>query len=204
MITIIDYGTGNLFSILNMFKKVGVEAVIASDRSGIENATKLVLPGVGAFDTCSEKLQRSGFHETLNQKVIEKRTPVLGICIGMQLMMEGSEEGLLPGLGWIKGKAIKFSQGKLPSHCKIPHMGWAEVELSKQSRLFDDMYQEPRFYFAHSYYVLPEDEKNILMYATHGERFTAAIECGNIMGAQFHPEKSHKFGMKFLENFANL
>lgn len=204
MITIVDYGVGNLLSIGNMFKRIGVDTVIASDRWSIENADKLVLPGVGAFDTCAEKLEQSGLFAVLHERVIEKRTPVLGICVGMQLMMNESEEGILPGLGWIKGKTIRFRQDQLRTDDKVPHMGWAEVELNRQSRLFENMYEEPRFYFAHSYHVVPEDEDQVLLYARHGYRFAAALEQDNIMAVQFHPEKSHKYGMKFLSNFANL
>lgn len=204
MITIVDYGTGNLFSIQNMFKKIGADAVIESDPSAILRATKLVLPGIGAFDTCAQKLKESGLEDELNAKVILNKTPVLGICVGMQLMMAESEEGLLPGLGWIKGRTIKFKQDQLPEGYKIPHMGWTEVELNKPSRLLDHMYDEPRFYFAHSYYVVPEDESQVLLYARHGYRFTAALERDNIMAVQFHPEKSHKFGMMLLKNFVTL
>jgi imidazole glycerol-phosphate synthase subunit HisH len=201
MITIVDYGAGNLFSIQNMFKKIGVDAVIATDELSIENAEKLVLPGVGSFDTCAEKLQQSGLHNALNKKVIENKIPVLGICVGMQLMTAGSEEGVLPGLGWIKGKTVKFRPELLPIDFKIPHMGWRDVELKRSSRLFDNMYMEPRFYFVHSYYVLPEDDNDVLVYAKYGHMFPAAIEHNNITGVQFHPEKSHKYGMKLLENF---
>jgi glutamine amidotransferase len=204
MITIVDYGTGNLFSIQNMFRKIGADAVIESDCSAISNASKLVLPGIGAFDTCAKKLQHSGLREELQKKVIEDKTPVLGICVGMQLMMADSEEGELKGLGWINGRTIKFKQHQLPAGYKIPHMGWANVDLNKPSRLLEDMYEEPRFYFAHSYHVVPEDVKDVLMYSTYGYRFAAALESNNIMAVQFHPEKSHKFGMRLLKNFVNL
>jgi len=201
MITIVDYGAGNIASIQNMLKKIGVKAVMGSDEFSIEQADKLILPGVGAFDTCAQQLQESGLQEVLHKKVIGDKTPVLGICVGMQLMTGGSEEGVLPGLGWIKGRVVKFNKEKIPGHLKIPHMGWAEAALNKPSRLFEDMYETPRFYFVHSYYVLPEDDNDILAYAVHGNKFAAGLERDNITGVQFHPEKSHKYGMKLLENF---
>jgi imidazole glycerol-phosphate synthase subunit HisH len=201
MITIVDYGAGNICSIQNMLKKIGVQAVTASDEGSLAKAEKLILPGVGAFDTCAQKLQESGLKKVLHKKVTEEGVPVLGICVGMQLMMEESEEGVLPGLGWIKGRTVKFNKESIPADLKIPHMGWSEVELNKPSRLFDDMYDAPRFYFVHSYYVEPADNNDVLLYAAHGNKFTAALERNNIMGVQFHPEKSHKYGMKLLENF---
>lgn len=201
MVTIVDYGVGNLASIRNILKKISVDVIISSDASVIEEAEKLILPGVGAFDTCAQKLQQSGLMELLNKKVLIEKTPVLGICVGMQLMMVGSEEGVLPGLDWIKGKNIKFRQDQLPTQLKIPHMGWTEVILNKPSRLFDNMYEEPRFYFVHSYHPATDSENDVLVYAQYGYRFVAGLEHENIIGVQFHPEKSHKFGMKLLDNF---
>jgi glutamine amidotransferase len=201
MLTIVDYGVGNLASIRNMLKKIGVEALISSKAEDILAADKLILPGVGAFDTCAEKLQQSGLLETLEQKVIKEKTPVLGVCVGMQLLTEGSEEGKLPGLGWIKGRIVRFNQGKLPSSFKIPHMGWTEVKLNKQSKLFNEMFEEPRFYFVHSYHPVLDNAADALVTADYGYSFVAGMEHNNIMGVQFHPEKSHKFGMKLLENF---
>ncbi|MHA4808303.1 imidazole glycerol phosphate synthase subunit HisH [Flavitalea flava] len=201
MVTIVDYGVGNLASIKNMLKKAGSEGLISSAESDILSAEKLILPGVGAFDTCVEKLQGSGLLDAINKKVLIEKIPVLGVCVGLQLLTEGSEEGILPGLGWIKGKVIKFRQELLPSGLKIPHMGWTDVELSKPSRLFENMHEEPRFYFVHSYHAQLANSEDSLLEATYGYRFTAAIEHENIMGVQFHPEKSHKFGLKLLENF---
>jgi len=137
----------------------------------------------------------------INKKVLDEKIPVLGICVGMQLLTEGSEEGKLPGLGWIKGRVVKFAAASLSPETKIPHMGWTDVVLAKPSRLFEDMYADPRFYFVHSYYPEPQDSSDVLVYAQYGYRFAAGIEHGNIMGVQFHPEKSHKFGMKLLDNF---
>jgi glutamine amidotransferase len=204
LIAIIDYGTGNLASIENMFRKIGADAMATSDIGVIQNAQKLVLPGVGAFDTCAHKLRESGLLDDLKEMVIHRAVPVLGICVGMQLMMEGSDEGLEAGLAWIKGRTIKFVREQLPERYKIPHMGWAEVKQNKQSALLRDMDEETRFYFVHSYHVVPENPNDVLLYADHGYRFAAAIESDNIVGVQFHPEKSHRFGMKLLENFSRL
>jgi glutamine amidotransferase len=201
MLVIVDYGVGNLASIRNMLKKIGVEGVISSRAEDILKADKLILPGVGAFDTCAQKLQESGLLETLQQKVIRDKTPVLGVCVGMQLLTQGSEEGKLPGLGWIKGQIVKFKKEQLPASFKIPHMGWREVKLNKQSKLFSEMFEEPRFYFVHSYHPVLDNPEDALMTADYGYSFVAGMEHDNIMGVQFHPEKSHKFGMKLLDNF---
>jgi imidazole glycerol-phosphate synthase subunit HisH len=201
MVAIVDYGVGNLASIKNMLKKVGADATITSDEKTISDANKILLPGVGAFDTCAKKLNDSGLLPCLNDMVLAKKTPVLGICVGMQLLTMGSEEGVLPGLGWINGKIIKFKAEQLPAGYKIPHMGWTDVYVNKESPLFREMYEEPRFYFVHSYHPQVNDESNILVYANYGYRFAAGIVKDHIMGVQFHPEKSHKYGMKLFENF---
>ncbi|HSZ86972.1 MAG TPA: imidazole glycerol phosphate synthase subunit HisH [Puia sp.] len=203
MLTIVDYGVGNLASIKNMLKKVGCDALISSNESEILSADKLILPGVGAFDTCANKLKESGLLSALNKKALEEKIPLLGICVGCQLLMEKSEEGIESGLGWIKGEVKKFDQQQMTGDLKIPHMGWTDVELNKPSLLFKNMYDEPRFYFVHSYYPAPINSDDVLMYANYGYKFAAAVERENIIGVQFHPEKSHKFGMKLLENFVN-
>jgi glutamine amidotransferase len=201
MLAIVDYGVGNLASIKNMLKRAGCDAVITSSQADILSADKLILPGVGAFDTCSEKLGNSGLIDVLGKKVLEQKTPILGICVGLQLLTAGSEEGVLPGLGWIGGRVVKFRQDLLQPQQKIPHMGWADVSLSKSSRLFEDMYEEPRFYFVHSYHVELTDPADSLVSAVYGYGFAAGVEHENILGVQFHPEKSHKFGLKMLTNF---
>jgi glutamine amidotransferase len=201
LLVIVNYGVGNLASIKNILKKIGEDAVISSDETVIGQADKLILPGVGAFDTCAEKLTESGLLPVLNEKVLIEKRPVLGICVGMQLLTRGSEEGQLAGLGWIDGKIVRFSPEKAPFQLKIPHMGWTDVMLNKPSGLFTDMYDEPRFYFVHSYHPQLDNVEDVLVYADYGYRFAAGIEKGNIMGVQFHPEKSHKFGMKLLQNF---
>jgi imidazole glycerol-phosphate synthase subunit HisH len=204
MITIVNYGMGNLGSVLNMFKKVGVAAKISDNLGEIADATKILLPGVGAFDAAMSRIRAGGFEGILNKKVLEDKIPVLGICLGMQLLTDSSEEGVLPGLGWIKGKTLKFSFTPA-QNLKIPHMGWNLVKQVNPSSLIADFPPEPRFYFVHSFYVKAAAEKDVLMRTTYGHEFDSVITNGdNIFGAQFHPEKSHKFGMKLFKNFSEL
>ena len=205
MIVVVDYGMGNLGSIMNMLKKVEAKALLSSDIAEIEKADKLILPGVGSFDAGMNNLSTLGLIPILNKKVIEDRTPMLGICLGMQLLTKRSEEGNLPGLGWIDADTVRFKFDDVQGmKNKIPHMGWNTVELVKASKLFNDMYPEPRFYFVHSYHVRCNKEEDILTKTFYGYYFISSIVAGNIAGVQFHPEKSHKFGMKLLGNFASF
>ena len=203
MITIVNYGVGNLASIKNMLKKAGFNAVLASDVSAINAATKIILPGIGAFDHCMIQFNNSGLRDAVTRKVMNDKSPLLGICVGLQMLMESSEEGSEPGLGWIAGKTVKFKKEKM-GELKIPHMGWTDVRIEKESALTAHMDPHPRFYFVHSYHVLPDNKTDELLSANYGYDFTAAVSHENIYGAQFHPEKSHKYGMKILENFAHL
>lgn len=200
-ITIIDYGVGNLGSIQNMLKKLGAQSEIASDISAIERATKIILPGVGAFDAGMTQLNQSGLRPALDAAVLQKRVPVAGICLGMQLMTKGSEEGTLPGLGWVPAKTIRFVPAPNET-MKIPHMGWSVVTKSKESPALELLDDESRFYFVHSYHVNCRDREDVLLTAQYGSvRFDAAFERENILGFQFHPEKSHRFGMTLLKAF---
>jgi imidazole glycerol-phosphate synthase subunit HisH len=203
MIAIIDYGVGNLGSVKNMLKKAGFESVLASDISTVENAQKIILPGIGAFDHCMQKFNASGLRQLVTEKVTQEKIPLLGICVGLQMLMENSEEGIEPGLGWITGKTIKFKKESL-GDLKIPHMGWTDVKRSKDSFLTHELGDQPRFYFVHSYHVFPDHPEDELLSANYGYDFTAAVNRDNIFGVQFHPEKSHKYGMKILENFGRL
>ncbi len=205
MITIVDYGMGNLGSIKNMFKYIGVEAIIESDPHKIQKASKIVLPGVGSFDTAMQKINKSALREVLDEKALKEQVPILGICLGMQLLTKSSQEGKLEGLGWIDAKTLQF-KGNIPSSYKIPHMGWNSVKKSQEHPLTKALeeFEECRFYFVHSYFVEVEDESNSLLKTTYGLEFDSAIVHNNIYGAQFHPEKSHKYGMKFFENFARI
>jgi glutamine amidotransferase len=199
-IAIIDYGVGNLGSIKNMLVKIGVPSQITSQPEAIASAKQLILPGVGAFDTGMSRLNSSGLVPLLNDLVLGQRRPILGICLGMQLMTASSEEGTLPGLDWIDARTRKIS---VPpnSGLKIPHMGWNEVQSRKESRLLDANSVEQRFYFVHTYCVHAANEADVLLTAQYGGPVVAAFEADNIVGVQFHPEKSHKFGMALLRNF---
>ncbi|MGJ0361825.1 imidazole glycerol phosphate synthase subunit HisH [Aliarcobacter cryaerophilus] len=205
MITIVDYGMGNLGSIKNMFKYIGVETTIESDVDKIKNASKILLPGVGSFDTAMKKINESDLKEVLNEKALKEQVPVLGICLGMQLLTNSSEEGSLAGLGWIDSKTMSF-KNRIDKKYRIPHMGWNIVNKSNVSLLTNgfEEFDETRFYFVHSYFVKVENEKNSILKTSYGVEFDSAIQKDNIYGAQFHPEKSHKFGMKFFENFARI
>lgn len=203
MITIVNYGMGNLGSVQNMFKRIGVPSEITGDPAIIAKSTKLLLPGVGAFDAAMQKIADSGLLTVLNKKVLEEKVPTLGICLGMQLLTNSSEEGVLPGLGWIPAKTIKFKFAP-DSKLKVPHMGWNYVFSKKSSPLTSDLPEEPRFYFVHSYYVQCVNEEDVLTTTPYGSDFHSIVQKDNVFGAQFHPEKSHKYGMKLLANFASL
>jgi glutamine amidotransferase len=204
MITIVNYGMGNLVSVQNMLKRIGIACEITGDLDRISNAQKILLPGVGAFDAAVERIDSVGLREVLNTKAIQEKVPVLGICLGLQLLTHSSEEGNLPGLGWIPAKTVKFNFQQ-STGLKIPHMGWNEINIVNSNVLLSDLPEEPRFYFVHSYHAKAEDEKYVLARTHYGYDFDSVITNGdNIFGAQFHPEKSHKFGMKVLNNFAKM
>lgn len=202
MITIVNYGMGNLGSILNMLKRVGVAACIESDPAKIAKASKLILPGVGAFDAAMACInQTPGLLDVLNHKAMVEKIPVLGVCLGMQLLTESSDEGSLKGLGWIAGRACRFPALE---GLKVPHMGWNVAKPVTEHPLLRDVGDEPRYYFVHSYCVQVTHREHALMRTHYGIDFDAAIAHDNIMGAQFHPEKSHRFGMKLYSNFAAI
>lgn len=204
MTTIIDYEVGNLASIKNMLKKIGENAVISSKAEDIINANKLILPGVGHFEYGIEKLKNMSYFDTLEQKVIKQNTPILGICLGAQLMLNFSEEGNnSKGLGWVNGEVIKFNEKNFDQNEKIPHMGWNTVKTLKNSMLSNKMPVDTRFYFVHSYYMQCKNQEDKLFETQYGLPFVSGFEYKNIMGVQFHPEKSHKFGMNLLSNFIN-
>lgn len=203
MITIVDYGLGNILAILNVYKRLNVEVSIAKNADDLQSASKVILPGVGAFDHAMELLNQSGMREVLDELVLGKHVPVLGICVGMQILAHSSDEGQAPGLGWIEGRVRGFKslqQYRLP----LPHMGWNDVRLVSQTRLFNQLKYDARFYFLHSYYFQCDHEVDVAAVSIYGIDFTCAVNVGKIYGVQFHPEKSHHFGVQLLKNFAEL
>jgi glutamine amidotransferase len=203
MIAVIDYGMGNIASILNMFKRIGNrEVVLTKDAEVISKADKVLLPGVGAFNTGMKNLQDSGLIPLLNKKAMQDKIPVLGICLGMQLLTQSSEEGQEKGLGWIAATTKKF-QFPENSGLKIPHMGWNYIEIKKPSPLFSSD-SKKKFYFVHSYYVKCDLQQDVLAGCHYGIEFDCMLQHDNIFGAQFHPEKSHRFGMELFENFSKI
>lgn len=203
MITILNYGLGNLGSIYNMLKRIGCPAEITNDAEKVLRAEKLILPGVGQFDAGMRNIREMGLEGVLSKKVLKEKIPVLGICLGMQLFMESSEEGQEKGLGWIDGKVRKFHFEK-QDNLKVPHMGWNTVKVSYTNALTLNFEEKMRFYFVHSYYVDPERKENVLLSTEYGKEFASGICKDNIFGVQFHPEKSHRFGRLLLENFAKI
>lgn len=204
MIVIVDYGMGNLGSIVNMLKKIGVPAALSADPATIEKADGLILPGVGAFDSGMQNLAQRGLLPVLNTMVLERKVPILGLCLGMQLFTRRSEEGVLPGLGWLDAETVRFRFEGADAQLKVPHMGWNIIEPCREHPLLANLGSEPRFYFVHSYHVVCADSEKVLARAHYGIDLVAMVATGNILGAQFHPEKSHKFGMTLFRNFASL
>lgn len=204
MIVIVDYGMGNLGSIKNMLKKIGRESIISNKPADINRAEKLILPGVGAFGSGMKNLETMGLIDLLSERVLKQETPVLGICLGMQLLAGKSEEAPVPGLGWIDAEIKRFKFNSTQSKLKIPHMGWNTIEIKKESDLIKDLYTENRFYFVHSYHMVSTKKEIILAETHYGYNFISCVVDRNIMGVQFHPEKSHRFGMTLLSNFARL
>jgi len=206
MIAIVDYNMGNVGSIRNMLRNIGAESVITSDIDEISRASKLILPGVGAFDNGMTHMQQMHLPDVLGEMVLGRRVPVLGICLGMQLITRRSEEGELPGLGWIQADTVRFEFDHQAESTKIPHMGWNIARPRHCDTLFKGLgdSEDTAFYFVHSYHVLCDDESDVLARSTHGYEFTCAIEKGNILATQFHPEKSHRYGMQLLKNFVEM
>jgi imidazole glycerol-phosphate synthase subunit HisH len=204
MIVVVDYGVGNLASISNMLRRLDVAAAISSDPSVIAIADKIILPGVGAFDHAMRKLREGALLPALEQRVVHDQVPMLGLCLGAQLLTRGSEEGMERGLGWVDADTVRFDPSKTNERLAIPHMGWSDVRSTKAHELLATDEPDPRFYFAHSYHIQSNDPELTIGMATHGYEFPAAIASGNVMGVQFHPEKSHVFGMRLLRNFCEI
>lgn len=204
MITIIDYGLGNIRAFVNLYKRINIDIKVASINEDLKEATKIILPGVGAFDHAMAQLNKSGLRENLEELVINKKIPVLGICVGMQMLANRSDEGVLPGLGWIKGEVKIFDKALIPYKTKLPHMGWNEVKPLKGNRIFNDFESVSRFYFLHSFYFNCASKDDVISETEYGINYASAVNYKNIWGVQFHPEKSHTNGIKLLKNFAEL
>lgn len=204
MIGIVNYGSGNIQAIANIYYRLNIPFKIIEDPNELAKTDKIILPGVGAFDSTMKRLIDSGFKTVLDEEVLEKKKPILGVCVGMQILSNGSEEGELPGLGWIKGKVKKFDINKLRDKPTLPHMGWNTMESKFNHDVFKNLNHELGFYFVHSYYFESEDSKNVLGTSIYGDEFASAVVNNHILGMQFHPEKSHFNGIQLLKNFANL
>ena len=204
MITIIDYGVGNISAFQNVYKRLDIPTQIAKSVEDLQEVEKLILPGVGAFDYAMSQLNQSGMRERLDELVLVQKIPVIGICVGMQMMGHQSDEGKLEGLKWIDANIKKFDESTIHQRTKFPHMGWNDVYPKNNHPLFEGLEKDAIFYFLHSYYFECNNEKDVLAESDYGILFASAAHHENIFGIQFHPEKSHQYGEKLLHNFAKL
>lgn len=200
MIGIVNYGLGNVQAIINIYKNLGIDAFLASDRISLSRASKIILPGVGSFDWAIKSLNDSGMRSILEDMVIDQKVPVLGICVGMQMMADSSEEGSLEGLGWIPGNVKKLEEKNLA----LPHMGWNDAQPKNRDTIFRNFEEDCQFYFLHSFHFLNRDPQHTLSTTVYGQEFSSSLSRDNIYAVQFHPEKSHKWGIQLLSNFAGL
>lgn len=204
MIHIVDYGLGNVQAFLTMFKRLGLEATRAKTAEDLVGANKIILPGVGAFDHAIKLLDQSGMRPVLETLVLKDKVPVLGICVGMQILATSSEEGRLPGLGWVPGKVRSFRSDERSASLPLPHMGWNDVQPKSSSPIFAGLESDARFYFLHSYFFECDEPSHIAATASYGIDLSCAVSVDNVHGVQFHPEKSHHFGAQLLKNFGEL
>jgi len=201
-ITLVNYGLGNIQAFAHIYQRLNIHVEVASCPEQLAKAEKIILPGVGAFDWAITRLNNSGLRDTLDELVLQKQVHILGVCVGMQMMAQGSEEGSLPGLGWIDSEVARFNPAQT-GDAPLPHMGWNDVQPVTTENLFQGI-DAPRYYFLHSYCIVPRNNGDVLASAVYGENFTAAVNKDNIFGTQFHPEKSHQWGIDLLRNFAEL
>ena len=204
MITIIDYGLGNISAFSNVYERLNIPILIAKTADDLKEATKIILPGVGAFDHAMSKLNNSGMRETLEKLVLVHQIPVIGICVGMQMLANRSDEGVLAGLGWITGEVKRFDDSTFSQKRHLPHMGWNDVLPKGKYGLFKNLESEARFYFLHSYYFAPQSQDHVLAVTDYYGVFASIVRCDNVFGVQFHPEKSHQCGIQLLKNFAEI
>lgn len=204
MIAIIDYGLGNVQAFINVYSRIGIPVTVAKTPDELETASKLILPGVGAFDHAMELLDAAGIRQTLDHLVLSKKVPILGICVGMQILANTSDEGSLSGLGWIPGRVKSFASVPEVAELPLPHMGWNDIHVKGDQILFKGLEKETRFYFLHSYFFESLHQDSVAATASYGIDFCCAVQSENVYGVQFHPEKSHHFGTSLLKNFAEL
>jgi len=204
MIAIVDYGSGNIRAITNVYSRLNIEVKVAKRPNELEGCTKILLPGVGAFDQAMGQLEATGFRAWLDRLVLQDRVPVLGICVGMQILAHASEEGVRSGLGWVDGSVKRLDVSQLAQGTQLPHMGWNDVSPAKGVELFQGLEEGARFYFLHSYHFVCRNPANVIANCEYGISFACAVKERNIYGVQFHPEKSHAYGVQLLKNFASL
>ena len=204
MITIIDYGLGNIQAFVNIYKRLNIAVSIASSPEQLYDADSIILPGVGAFDWAMKRLNESGLRKALDELVVGQGRPVLGICVGMQIMAKRSDEGVLEGLGWIDAEVKKFDMSSFAQKTHLPHMGWNDVEPRSEEDLFKDLGTGARFYFLHSYYFFTRSQDDVLAVTDYNGCFASSVCSKNVFGVQFHPEKSHQWGIQLLKNFAEM
>jgi len=204
MITIIDYGLGNIRAFVNVYKRLNIKTKVAHSAEDLKDASKIILPGVGAFDYAMSQLNASGMRDELDKQVMENKVPVVGICVGMQMLAKSSDEGKLPGLGWIDGQVKIFDASLIPYKTQLPHMGWNSIKPDNNCKLLSGFDELSRFYFLHSYYFICNNMEDIIATTQYGINYASAVNRDNIYGIQFHPEKSHSNGVQLLKNFALL
>jgi len=204
MIAIIDYGLGNIKAFANVYKRLNIPHKTASCADDLEGADRFILPGVGAFDQAMQVLQRSGMREPLDEFVLQRRVPILGVCVGMQILAHSSEEGNLPGLGWIDGEVRRLDPSALSHKTYLPHMGWNDISPMRSDGLLQGLNGGSRFYFLHSYYFDCRGNEDVVATTDYGNAFASVVNYRNVYGVQFHPEKSHQNGIQLLKNFGNL
>ncbi len=204
MIGILNYGLGNIKAFENIYRKLHIPVRVLNSKDDFEGITKLILPGVGAFDHAMTTFNQSGLREISEKMILEDKVPVIGICVGMQMLAASSDEGKLLGLGWIKGKVHRFDESKINFATHLPHMGWNDVKVKPDSPIFVEFPTNPKFYFLHSYYFECDNASDIIATSEYGIEFTCAVNHENVFGVQFHPEKSHEYGIKLLENFSKI
>ena len=202
MIRIVDYGLGNISAFLNVYRRLNVQTRTASSARDLQDASKVILPGVGAFDHAMERLAASGMRETLDDLVLRRQVPILGVCVGMQMLGRDSDEGTMKGLGWIDGRVRSLAS--LTTTLPVPHMGWNDTRAVGSNRLFSGLETDSRFYFLHSYYFECDRAEDAIALAEYGGQFSCAVNARNVYGVQFHPEKSHHYGVQLLKNFAEI